>query len=67
MSQPKCRANRCRLGLAWQGDHLGETFRDTDWYIRALQDPISGWLLAGQKAGDTKPLENGIYRIANQK
>lgn len=51
------------LGLAWQGNHLAEIFRDTNWYVRALQDPISGWLLAGQRAGNTKPLENGIYRL----
>jgi len=51
------------LGLVWQGEHPVETFRDKKWYIRALQDPINGWLLAGQKGAQTKPLEQGIYEL----
>jgi len=59
----KAQGRPISLGLVWQGDHLVETFQDTSWYIRALQDPIAGWLLAGQKVGDSKPLENGIYEL----
>jgi len=59
----KSRGNPVSLGLVWQGDHPVEIFRDDKWYIRALQDPTNGWLLAGQKAGDTKPLENGIFEL----
>jgi len=51
------------LGLVWQGEHPAEIFRDNFWYIRAFQDPISGWLLAGQKGADARPLEREIYQL----
>lgn len=53
------------FALEWDGKEFAYVFNDLHWYIRALDMPGEGVILAGQKPGLSKILTPGLYRLNN--
>lgn len=49
--------------LEWDGQKYKEIARDKKWYIRAMEIPGEGVVLAGQKSSMNHILSRGIYRL----
>ncbi len=50
--------------MEWQGEKLDYLFQDARFYIRAMQVPGDGMVLAGQKGSmDSESFEPGIYQL----
>jgi TolB-like protein len=52
------------FAFEWLGaDKANYLFQDARWYVRAMQIPGEGMVLAGQKADSEKPVAAGIFRL----
>ena len=49
--------------LEWNGKEFATVVADAEWYLRAMFLPGEGKVLLGQKAGNSKPVRPGIYRL----
>ena len=51
------------LAVEWDGKSFAPIFEDARWYVRALEMPGQGMILAGQQCAVDGPLRPGIYRL----
>lgn len=54
------------FALEWDGKDFGYLFQKERWYIRALEAPGEGLVLAGQKAEMDSPIAPGIYSLTRK-
>ncbi|MEN8143135.1 MAG: VCBS repeat-containing protein [Thermodesulfobacteriota bacterium] len=50
----------------WNGSSFVRLFDRQRWYVRPLELPGRGMILAGQEAGSEGPVRAGLYRLANK-
>jgi TolB-like protein len=51
------------FGVEWQGADFAFLIKNAPWYIKAVNLPGQGMILAGQRAGYNRPLEPGVYQL----
>ena len=51
------------FGVEWQGTDFAFLFKNASWYIKAVNLPGQGKVLAGQRAGYNRPLEPAVYQL----
>jgi TolB-like protein len=49
--------------LEWDGKQFARIADNVNWYLRAIEIPGQGMVLAGQKAGFNSLLAKGVYRL----
>ena len=54
------------FALEWQGDDFTFLIKNTPWYIKAVNMPGQGMILAGQRAGHNRPLEPSVYQLTGE-
>lgn len=52
--------------VEWDGSAFVDLFRDARWYVRPLEVPGRGMVLAGQSSGLQIAVEPGIYILSNK-
>jgi TolB-like protein len=52
--------------VEWQGNDFAFLVKNAPWYIKAVNLPGQGMVLAGQRAGSNQPLEPGVYQLTGE-
>jgi TolB-like protein len=51
------------FAVEWQENDFAFLIKNTPWYIKAVNLPGQGMILAGQRAGQTKALDTRVYQL----
>ncbi|MEN8134478.1 MAG: hypothetical protein ABFS18_02925 [Thermodesulfobacteriota bacterium] len=52
--------------IEWNGESFVRLFDRQRWYVRPLELPGQGFVLAGQQAGSEGPVNPGIYKLTHE-
>jgi len=54
------------FAVEWQGNEFAFLIKNAPWYIKAVNLPGQGKVLAGQRAGHNQPLDTGVYQLTGE-
>jgi hypothetical protein len=54
------------FAVEWQENDFAFLIKNTPWYIKAVNLPGQGMILAGQRAGHNQPLDPGVYQLTGE-
>lgn len=54
------------FAVEWEGNEFKYIFKDAPWYVRPVNIPGEGMVLAGQKAAVDRPILAGVFRLVQQ-